>query len=745
MISHSIKIKLLHQGISDQPFLNRYQIMKKIIYLSTLLTFAVLFANAQKGTVRKGDFQYKQMAYLKAIPYYTKAYKKDSTDQNVIFRLADCYRLTNNRQQSEIWYAKAVQMPLATSMHKFYYGQSLMNNGKYARARKYMEDFVIDNKTDGRGQAFLKAIDVYESYFADSSGYAVTKLDINSSNADFGASLYQDGIVFASSRPRSEMIQRKHSWTNESFLALYYSRGKENKFRAPELFAENIQTKLNDGPVCFSKNGEEMYITRNNQEGNKVRKSSDKIVKLKIFHAKSKGGSEWGSLQSFQYNNDNYSCAHPALSADGKTLYFVSDMPGGKGGMDIYMCTKEGNGWSKPVNLGDTINTRGNEVFPAIMEDGTLYFSSDGHPGIGGLDIFYTRFIGNGYVIPSNVGYPLNTSDDDFNMVYDVKNKTGYLSSNRANRGFDDDIYTFKKKSIRIKGIVVNKENGQPIKEARVELKTDEKVVTFTTGENGRFDFQAEFDQNYSVKGQAAGLGDTTMLVATQSSTPTDPFVRIELGKTSEFMLSIHVIDAATKQSLPGALIKDEVHNRDIGSTDMNGMHKQALIPEKDEQLIVSLPGYRSKVIMLKGQEGETPKSLEYTVELVAAEDISPWENWYKIVYFDLDKFSVRDDAKGILEDVVQFLKDHPEVKISLNSHTDSRASQEYNERLSQNRSKTVREYLISKGIPSKQLGKISWSGEGVLVNQCGDDEPCTEEMHQLNRRTEITVNAVMR
>ncbi len=719
------------------------QPMKKSL-LCILICFGFLTSFSQKALVKKGDFFFKQMAYPKAIPFYTKALKKDSTLQLAVFKLADCYRLTNNRQMAEVWYSKAVTMPAVTSIYKFYYGQSLMNNGKYAQARKWMADFVLDNKGDGRGQAFMRAIDAYESFFSDSSNYAVTKLDINSGNADFGASIYQDGIVFASSRKQPEMIERTHAWTNEPFLSLYYSRGKENSFRSPEVFAEKINTRLNDGPVCFNKSGDEMYITRNNIENGKVHKSSDKIVKLKIFKTKNTGGKEWGTLEPFQYNNDNYNCAHPAISADGQKLYFSSDMPGGKGGMDLWECNKSGNGWGKPTNLGDTINSRGNELFPVLMEDGTIYFASDGHPGIGGLDVYYTRQQGSSFTNPINVGYPLNSADDDFGLVYDVKNKIGYLSSNRANKGFDDDLYTFKKKSIRIRGIVVNKENGLPIKNAKVELKQENNQLAFTTMENGRFDFPGEFDKSYSIKGQAEGLGDTTIVFTTSSATPIDPFVRIELGKPSEFGIYINVIDAITKQPIPGASIKDEVANREIGSCDLNGQYKQALVPDKDEQIVISTAGYRPKIIMLKGQKGQLPKDLIYTVELTPASDVYPYENWYKIVYYDLDKYNVREDASKTMLEVIAFLKEHPDVKISINSHTDSRATAEYNEKLSENRSKSVKKYLLDKGVNSKQIGKVSWSGESVMVNNCGDGEPCTEAMFQLNRRTEITVNGII-
>ena len=714
--------------------------MKKYILLFFLL-IGVLPSHAQKSQTRKGDFHFKAMAYPKAIPFYLKAVKKDSTYQDAVFKLADCYRLTNNRAKAEEWYAKAVKMPAVLPIQKFYYGQALMNNGKFAQAKKWMTDFVIDNNADGRGQAFIKAIDTYQNFFIDSSNYAITKLDINTSNADFGAALYQEGIVFASSRPKTEMIERKHAWTNQPFLDLYYSRGKENKFRAPEMFAAEIQTKLNDGPVAFNKKGDELWITRNNIVGTKVHKSSDKIVKLKLFKSNSNGGNEWGKLESFEHNSDNYSCAHAALSPDGQRLYFSSDMPGSKGGMDIFMCSKQGNGWSRPVNLGDTVNTRGNELFPAVMDDGTLYYSSDGLPGLGGLDIFFTRDLGNRFTVPVNVGYPINTYDDDFNMVYDLKNKIGYLSSNRANKGFDDDLYTFKKKSLRIKGIVVRKEDGTPINEARVELKTGDKAQAFTTMENGRFDFPADFDLEYVLKGSATDLGDSTVYLQTSGTYPGDPFVRIELGKKlAEFALSILVIDAETKQPLPGSMIRDDEAQKDIGSTDLAGRYTQPIVPQKDEQLLISMAGYRPKVLMLQGQNGEAPKNHEYVVELTKASDLTPFENWFKIIYYDLDKYSVREDAIKILDDVAAFLIENRNVKISLSSSTDSRATAEYNEKLSHNRSKSARQYLIDKGVYSKQLAKVSWSGESVLVNDCGDGAPCSEELHQLNRRTEMMV-----
>lgn len=716
--------------------------MKKLlaIFLLSILSCSALFA--QKALVRKGDYYYKMFAYAKAIPYYEKALKKDSTIQDAVFRLANSYRLINNRERAEHWFSKAVKMPKCESIYKYYYAQMLMNTGKYAQAKVWMENFAVESPNDGRGQLFMRAFDTYKSFFADSGDYEITRLDINTADSDFGTAMYNEGIVFSSNRPRTELVERTHTWTEKPFLALYHARGKENSFRAPEILDNSLQTKYNDGPVCFNKKGDEIYITRNNIDGSRVHKSKDKVVKLKIYSAKNNGGT-WGKLTPFQYNSNEYTCAHPALSPDGKLLYFASDMPGGLGGMDIYVCEKKGNGWTTPVNMGDTVNTKGNEVFPVVMEDGTLYFSSDAHPGIGGLDIFYTRQI-NGQLLPVvNVGYPLNTAEDDFGMVYDAKNRIGYLSSNRLNKGFDDDIYSFKRKTIKVKGIVVNRENGEPINQATVEVTYDGKTKNFVTPENGRFEFAAEFDMDYTIKGSAINMGDSTVTVTTKGTAPADPFVRIELGNPYKFAATLMVTDAETKLPLAGAVVIDELNDRIIGVTDSAGRFRQPIMTDAGMQLQISKENYRSRVVMMDPMSADQIADKTFNVEMKPAKQIHPYEDWYKIVYYDLDKYNIRPDAAKTLDEIAIFLNQHPEVTVNFSSHTDSRASAKYNERLSENRSKSARRYLMSKGVNSKQLAKEVWSGESVLVNNCGDGVPCTEQEHQLNRRTEFTVSSV--
>jgi len=229
--------------------------------------------------------------------------------------------------------------------------------------------------------------------------------------------VYNGGVVFTSNRKNVEWVDNSHSWTGKQFFRIYFAQGAEASFSSPTLFAGKLQTKYHDGPVSFNKTGNIMYFTRNNIEDGKKRTDDKQITRLKIYSTNYADG-KWGIEVPMTFNNDNYSVAHPSLSADSKTLYFSSDMPGGQGGMDIWKTEWNGSAWGVPSNLGTTINTPGNEIFPFVAEDGTLLFSSDGLPGIGGLDLFQTSSSSGKWMKPENMGAPLNSSYDDFGVSF---------------------------------------------------------------------------------------------------------------------------------------------------------------------------------------------------------------------------------------------------------------------------------------------------------------------------------------
>lgn len=709
--------------------------MKKLILL--LLAVGANFCiHAQTALVRSGNRHYNELAYTKAIPFYLRALEKDSTLDEAIFKLAECYRLTNNAQQAEFWFGKAVLLPGAQQVHKFNYGRALMQNGKYKEA----SDWFSRQTTTGSTAFMLKAIEDFSVLYADSSDYTVNKLGINSPNADFGAVMFRDGIVFASSRKVLGAVERRHAWTGQPFLDLYYSKGKGTSFSEPVRFSSELNSRYNDGPACFSADGQTVWFTRN--DGSGKGKLKGEAIKLKIFSAKANGLNGWKDVEPFPFNSNAYNCAHPSISADGKRLYFASDMDGTIGGMDIFYCARTDSGWSKPVNLGPTVNSFGNDLFPSINVDNTLYFASDGWGGLGGLDIYISTYPQNSKQNPLNAGYPVNTTGDDFFLQFDTKNNTGYFSSNRGSGGFDDNLYSFTRASVSVRGVVVEKSTGNPIGEAAVELLCDGQLFSVTTTANGRFEFNAGFGKEYVVQARKSGMGMDSASFDTRVVHPGQPFIRLELGQAEDagHKIYIQAIDAKTRKPLPGAMIRNPDSEVVLGSTGIDGVYARQLVPEQDERFLVTMEGYRSKLIRMEGQAGEQPQDMRFVAEMVPTGVGYPYNEWYKIIYYDLDKFDIRADARPVLDEVAAFLKANRNITISITSSTDSRASAEYNERLSKNRSMAVRDYLVAKGVKASQLARIRWTGESTLVNECNDFAPCTEEMHQLNRRSEMLI-----
>lgn len=716
--------------------------MKKLLITVFALFPCLAFSQA---AFEKANAYYERLAYSKASVKYEKALKQNPLLNEAKIKLADCYRLTNQTADAEYWYSQVVKLPECRAEHRLYYAQALMSNGKYAEAREWMYKFQTEIPEDDRGNEFVNSIDRLHKFFEDSSRYHILKLAVNTPYSDFGPALFDKGIVFTSSRPQSELVSTSHSWTGKPFLSMYYAQGKTPNFKEPVLFSKELETKMNDGPVCFGKAGTEIYITRNNALDETKKKTRDNTSRLKIFISGFTDG-KWSEPEEFPFNSNKYNCAHPSLSADNSTLYFSSDMPGGYGGMDLYSCTREGSNWSEPKNLGVLINSKGNEVFPYIHADNTLFFASNGHEGLGGLDIFYSKKKETGFSDVHNAGYPINTADDDFSLIYDNKNKAGYFSSNREHRDGDDDIYVYTR-DLRITGIVVEKETGVPVADALVELTTAEGIpASAITTSNGKFEFTAEFNKQYFIKGSKEHMGEVSDSLSTSSLSPADdPFVRIELSSPTVSTLTIKVTDKETRLPIYQASLKTEKTKSLVGKTSSEGFYKQIMPSDSTMKLIVSKPGYASKLVMVSTKGLQRAKNFVYNVTLKRTEGIEGYEDWYKLIYYDLDKSTIRADAKKTLDEVIVFLETNPNIIIGLSAHTDSRASREYNIGLSQRRAQAVKDYLLMQGVEPGHIARMEWDGESLLVNRCDDGTPCSEDDHQLNRRCEIRVTGILK
>ncbi len=391
--------------------------IKKLIFTFLTATIVCGAVFGQSAKLKKADENMEALNYQAAIQMYNEVLEKDDDPQAKI-NIAECYRKVNDPSNAEYWYGQVVRLPQAEPIHKLYYGQMLQRNGKCDLAKEWFEKYVNDVPGDMRGQYLLQACDYVDELRTKNSGiFEIAHMSFNSNLDDISPAYFNNGIVFASERDLGTSVKRNHGWTGNPFLELYFIEAKQMRgedcgnvmYGSPEKFSDELNSRYHDAAVTFSDDEKQIFFTRNNYEDGKVGKSDDGIMKLKVYSADIKGKNEWQNLNGLPFNSDEYSVAHPTLTPDGKKIFFSSDMPGGFGGMDLYVSDQEGNRWGPPLNLGPSVNTEGNEVFPYFHKSGKLYFASDGLIGLGGLDIYYIEEDGNGgWTEVENLGDPVN-------------------------------------------------------------------------------------------------------------------------------------------------------------------------------------------------------------------------------------------------------------------------------------------------------------------------------------------------
>jgi tetratricopeptide (TPR) repeat protein len=416
--------------------LNKPPDMKKTIFaIISVISLCCVAPNAmaQNALLKEANEQFEQFAFPKAIELYLKLLEKDRDNAQALANLADCYRLTSDTRNAERYYKKAVKVNKDKHQLKLYYAQAMMSNKNYGEALAVFEDYTRLMPHDSRGWNFSDYCRNINEYMRDSSMYSINRLAVNSPQSDISPVFYGDGIVFASGRPKG-LIDKKSEWTGESLYDIFYTKENAGTWASPEPLAGKPESQYDEGPVAFNSQNTVMYFTRNLGKS----KAKNGTARLGIFQA-NKIDDKWTNIKEMPFNNEYYSVGHPAISPDGKTLYFTSDMPNGTGGKDIYMSKFKNGTWSKPENLGTSVNTEGDEMFPYIHADGTLYFASNGWGGFGGLDVFAAKPVEEDWLV-INMGYPINSSRDDFGLILNIDKTLGYISSNRAPRS-SDDVY----------------------------------------------------------------------------------------------------------------------------------------------------------------------------------------------------------------------------------------------------------------------------------------------------------------
>lgn len=483
----------LHNTLSNIFRLSGFLFFSGIIFLSF---------TAFSQVERANDY-FQNYEYSKAIPLYQKVLKNDNKNLDAIQNLAHCYRFIGDYSKAEIFYAKALEIQGFDSKIPLLYGKMLKANNKVDKAKEVFIVYASKNPKNKNAENEIEACDKVKLWAEQTPKRFELKLarDINSKLSDFSPANYEKGLVFVSERNVDNIENSAYSLTGRPFLAIYQAeQSGEDTFYKPKLFPSNINNDYHNGPIAFNGNFTEGFLTRVEM----ISKGKEYTNKPQLFILK-REKDKWIEPIAFEHNNEEYALAHPTLSSDGKMLFFVSDMPGGIGGKDLYLSRQEGNAWSKPENLGPIVNTESDEMFPYYSPDGTLYFSSDGHMGYGGMDIFSAKFIGERWGTVKNLKEPINSPTDDFGVMFS-NDSIGFISSNRPGGKGSDDIYRFKiiyDKEIHssLTGIFLYSKLN-PAADVYLKLldENNVEVQRVKTNKYGEFFFEnLKIDQNYVV------------------------------------------------------------------------------------------------------------------------------------------------------------------------------------------------------------------------------------------------------
>ncbi len=623
------------------------------LFLTRLALFSLMLSatilHAQERNLKRANSKFDQYAFIDSQKLYLKVIESGYHSADLYSRLGDAYYFNANYEDAARWYKNLEeQYPQEINTdHYFRYAQSLRAIKQYDDSQKILA--IYNNKIRlEKGEEYV--ISQNEDYAPAS--YEIDKLLINAKGySDFAPSYYGEKMLFASARDTGGLSKRRHKWNDQPFLDLYESDSVSvTKMRG------GINTKYHESTAVNTADGNTLYFTRNNFTKGDYAKDKKGINRLKIYRSKKDSNDKWSKAEELSINSDEFTTAHPALSPDGKTLYFASDREGTLGSSDLWKVNLEEDGTlGTPVNLGGLINTSGRETFPFVASNGDLYFSSDGRFGLGGLDI-YVRPINSEVVYA--LEKPINSSKDDFTFIINEIENTGYFASNRNNNPLDDDIYSFKRKSCEASvSIIVQDEKGNNLEASEITfIDLDNKLIKKAVLGATAYAFEeAICGTSYRVRGEKEGFA------------------------TSE---------------------------------------KQFTIPVKSDVQTI--------VLTLK----------ETVTKLVPGKDIGKLLN---PIVFDFDKSKILAPAKIELAKVIELMKQYPNLRIDVRSHTDSRGNGGYNLKLSERRNKETIDYIVQQGISRDRLSGRGY-GEQMLLNDCGNISNCSEEDYQLNRRSEFII-----
>lgn len=704
--------------------------MKRIYLL--IIVFSIQFINAQSQDIKRAQRFFDKTFYSEAIPLYENIIQKNRSVA-VVKNLADSYFFTNDYANAQRQYRYLVSR-FSTEIGEEYFfrfSQTLKATGDYEEANKVIQDYFVNAKNTQAVANFKKEVTTIENVAAIGNRFEVKNLPINTPNSEFGAVKQGQNLIFSGVKTKTGLLDKRYKWNNESYLNLMsVSLRSITNNDSIRVFSNEINTGMHEANAAFTKDGKTVYFTRNNPKKAKT-SNKHKVSNLQIFKAELVDN-KWTNIVALPFNSVDYSVEHPALSDDGKTLYFASDMPGSFGSFDIYAVAIIGNDYGAPKNLGSTINTKRKEQFPFVSKDNKLYFSSNGHAGFGSLDVFVSEIQNKTFSVPLNVGLPVNTAFDDFSFTIDSDTAEGYLSSNRPGGKGNDDIYALKEmKPLFIEdckqlivGVITNVDTKLPLENALVSLQNSDKAVlqTVTTTQDGKFSFDVACETAYTVS------------VSKEKYTKDSKSFQLgkERGRMNDASMALKSLEVIKNEEL---LAFKEKKKQQLALQEQKKKEELALLEKKKKEALVAA---QNEI------EAAKVKKKEKTDHIIANEkDVVKVKDRLLIktdpIYFDYDLWYIRKESKPILNRVIELMKKYPDMVVEIGSHTDNRGNSKYNLTLSENRAQSTRNYFIEQGVPKNKIFAKGY-GETVQIVKCEPSESCTEEQHELNRRSEFVI-----
>jgi outer membrane protein OmpA-like peptidoglycan-associated protein len=703
----------------------------------------------KKTPEEKGDLMYDYYNFSKASFYYAQ---EDSLSTSALRKLADAYSKMASYEQSLLTYQKLVDRSDCNALDLYNYANMLKMNGSYEDADGWMKRYAEKAPTEKRALVNSKVYEKSASLMKDQGIFQLTNCLMNTSLQEFASGMYYDQLVYSASTPRNGLMIKEYLWTSETFLDLYLADIDGDTVQSFNALVPSFNKKYHEGPVAFSGDFSKMFFTANNYSREK---GVDGKINLQLYYAEKDIDGVWGEPVPFKFNSPEYSVGHPSLTADGKMLFFSSNMPGGYGGADIYKCVMSDTGWSAPTNLGSEINTEGDELFPNYFEKTQLLlFTSNGHYGLGGLDIYLASLKVEKFIRPMNLGAPLNSSADDFGLFLNSTQKSGYVSSNRKldGKGNDDIYYVKLLKELpnpwkEINGIASNN-FGRSLANTKIHFRneTGDYVDSVVTDANGKYNVNLPTGMKFTMDVTKPSYRSVTNLLSTNT---TDNILSLNPVLDHRVIIKGNVSSSTKNEPLANAtvlLYTKDFKIIDSVKTAADGSYLFDVYDKKEFAVVSNKNNFFSDTNFVSSEEINDVIETELAMAQILPDGVYSVEDeeFLKVrtIYFDWNSSSLRTD-KSVLDEVIKILNDFPNLEIELGSHTDCRGSKVYNQRLSEARAKASSAY-IKERISNPRRVRARGYGEIKLVNDCECEGtrivPCSEEDHQMNRRTEFKI-----